>query len=357
MDPYRRSFAERLKNQPLRQVARIARFQARLISSRLNHFESRIAASHASGGSIHPVAEPLLPPSYEYQGYRGPWIEDFFLRHWLREGARTKLVYLPILWTNFYQFSQLQVFFPDQHAAIESDVDRILNEEIDPGKRYFTVLGYDHPIWNWHRFPRNVIVFSGGGWGDVPIPLLKGSPAFSCPPKDLRVSFVGRLDGASDATGVRTRMHHALRGMAHFSQGKNWRQVMARSTFSLCPRGLGRASFRLYEALGVGSIPIHIWDDANWLPYQDEIDWHKISISVHVDEVETLPSILEGYTPDRIASMQSNIAQLYESHFTLEGACRQIGTQVERLGDEPLFRECASRRPYPEGMTYVGRPL
>jgi hypothetical protein len=171
-----------------------------------------------------------------------------------------------------------------------------------------------------------------------------GSPSFSCPSKNIRVSFVGQLAGASDVTGVRSRMHTALRDYAHFTSGPNWRAVMADSVFSLCPRGLGRTSFRLYEALSVGSIPIYIWDDLEWLPYRDEIDWSELAISINIGDIAKLPELLADYTPERIAAMQARIASLYDDYFTLTGVCRQIVRNVERLADRARFIDLMKRR-------------
>jgi hypothetical protein len=38
-------------------------------------------------------------------------------------------------------------------------------------------------------------------------------------------------------------------------------QVMAAAMLQLAPRGSGRTSFRLYEALQLGLIPVYIWDE------------------------------------------------------------------------------------------------
>jgi len=298
---------------------------------------------------VLPAPGLLRPPPHLYRGYRGPWIEDAFFRHWLRESGRSSLTYVPIFWTDLYLHTQSLRFTPRQLERWQSAAENLLDRQTANQRCYFTVLEYDHMIWNWHKFPRNVAVFSAGGWGDIPIPLLKGSPPFACPPKDIPLSFVGRIDGSSNATNVRGRMRDVLRDLAHFTEGPGWREIIGRSTFSLCPRGLGRTSFRLYEALSVGSIPIYLWDDLEWLPYRDEIDWSEIAISLNIAEVDRLPRLLAEYSPQRIARMQERIAALYDDYFTLAGACRQIVRQVERLTDLRRFGALMQRRPYPPG--------
>jgi len=329
---------------PVPTAARLLKHAARTHSMQQWRDRALLGGATASGASVHPVPSILAPPSYRYVDYSGPWIEDHFLRHYLSRNLRTPLVYLPILWASVYQHIQVMNFLPRQGDEAMAAIERILRNELRPDVRYFTVLDYDHAIWDWHLFPKNVLVFSAGGSGDVPIPWLKGSPPLSNPPKDLRVSFMGRLDGASNAGDVRGRMREALEGVAHFGFGPDWRDVMARSTFSLCPRGLGRATYRLYEALSVNSIPIYLWDDLEWLPYRDHLDWDAFAISLSVDRAHELPATLAAWDDARIARARAAIADCYESHFTLDGVCGQILRMVDEFADKDRFDATVARR-------------
>jgi hypothetical protein len=346
---YRTEFRRALMREPLRHLARVAQFQARWFEPRRLAGERALAAAQRRGRNVVPASGLMRPPAHLYQGYRGPWIEDYFFHHWLRHPAASEVGYLPVFWTDLFLQAQTHRFTPRQYERFLAEMKAQLAFADATPRCYFTLLEYDHMIWGWNAFPRNVAVFSAGGWGDIPIPLLKGSPEFSCPKKDIRVSFVGQLGGGSNATGVRGRMHAALRDHALFTSGANWRDLMARSTFSLCPRGLGRTSFRLYEALSVGSIPIYLWDDRPWLPYAEELDWSEFSLSLHIDEVGRLPEILAGYDAARIARMQERIRELYPDYFTLEGMSRQILRMVDQLADRGRFRRLMEARPYLPG--------
>ena len=346
---YFTEFWRALAAQPLKQVARIAQFQFRHLAPHRLAGELQLRVALKRGSGIVPAPRLLRPPPHHYQGYRGPWIEDYFFRHSLRFAQCSEVAYVPVFWTDLFLHAQTHRFTPGQFVRFNAAIRDLLDRQLADDRCYFTLLEYDHMMWDWHLFPRNVAVFSAGGWGDIPIPLLKGSPAFACPPKDIPLSFVGRLDGASDVSGVRSRMAAELRGHALFATGPHWRDLMARSTFSLCPRGLGRASFRLYEALSVGSIPIYLWDDCEWLPYRNDIDWEEIAISLNIAEVARLPALLASYSPARIASMQRHIAMLYDDYFTLAGMCRQIMKQVAQLADRSHFADLMARRPYRPG--------
>ena len=345
-DAYRAAFLQSLTREPLRQFARLVQFQSRWFSPRRLGTESALRDAVAAGRNVARSSGLFRPPPHQYQGYAGPWIEDYFFSYWLRQATDRAVGYVPVFWTDIFLHAQTHRFTPGQLERFQREVRTLLDETLAVPRCFFTLLEYDHMIWDWHLFPRNVAVFSAGGWGDVPIPLLKGSQPFSCPQKDLHLTFVGRIDGASDAGGVRSQMHAALRDVALFTSGPHWRDVMARSTFSLCPRGLGRASFRLYEALSVGSIPIYLWDDVEWLPYRDQLDWAEFSISLPIERISELPEILRAFSPERIVQMQRRIAQVYATHFTLPGACEQILNTVERLADRGRFRRLMEARPY-----------
>jgi hypothetical protein len=331
---YRKSFYKSLQRQPLRQSIRVLDYQMRVLATARRNRAARARLAAENGTSIHPVPEWLQPPSHYYQGYKGPWIEDYFFEFWLREKRETELIYLPIFWTDYFLHAQVHKYTPRQFERIQSLLRHILDEELDTTKRYFTLLEYDHPIWDWHLFPDNVLVFSAGGGGDVPAPLLKGSPPLEQREKDIRVSFVGRLDGASDQGGVRSRMYESLKDIALFTSGAEWKNLMARSVFSLCPRGLGRTSFRLYEALSVCSIPIYIWDGVEWLPYREELPWDEFCISLPVDEVDRIPERIAAWSEKKIDHAVELIAHYYKDYFTLEGMCVQIMRMAQCLADD-----------------------
>lgn len=352
---YRDSFFQKLRAQPLRQSARALLALARHLAPSHLREGYRLQGARRAGASVLPCPDILRPPRHKYAGYTGPWVEDACFDYWIKAAPRTQLRYVPVFWTDIYFHIQTQRWLPAQEEAYARALAVTLHEQVEPTACYFTVLEYDHAIWDWHAFPRNVIVFSAGGWGDVPVPLLMGSPSYRNPTKDIRVSFMGKLDGYGN-TRVRSRLKEVMQAHAHLGQGPEWREIMGRSVFSLCPRGLGRASFRMYEAMSVGSIPIYIWDDVEWLPWRDELDWSEFSLSVNVAELDSLPQRLAAISDEQIRSMQRRIAELYDDYFTLPGVCRQIHKRVEQLADPQKFRALMEARPYGPGTVPVPVP-
>lgn len=64
---------------------------------------------------------------------------------------------------------------------------------------------------------------------------------------------------------------------------------ISKSKFVFCPRGAGSSSFRLYQSLMVGSVPIIT--GMNDYPFSDEVDWDSFSIRGSLDNITELVDI------------------------------------------------------------------
>jgi hypothetical protein len=230
---------------------------------------------------------------------------------------------VPVFWTDYYLRHGRRSPHPELQA--------FLDEALEPDRAYFTVVQNDDGILE--RLPPNVLVF-GAGAGDTPIPLLGRRPRSSERPRDILCSFMGAYTGASDRLGVRSHLVTTLASQQGFYFGRGlYREFVAitsRSRFALCPRGYGPSSFRLYEAMALGAVPIYVWAEIEWLPWRDALDWGTLCISVEADEVDRIPELVHAHTPDDVQAKRLAIAHVFDDYFTLRGTCERI---VERLGD------------------------
>jgi hypothetical protein len=90
---------------------------------------------------------------------------------------------------------------------------------------------------------------------------------------------------------------------------REYKNVLARSRFALCPRGTGPSTIRFWEALGAGAIPILIADDMT-LPAG--IDWDAAIIQVAERDIEKIPGILSTITLEDEHNMRLACLRIHE---------------------------------------------
>lgn len=61
---------------------------------------------------------------------------------------------------------------------------------------------------------------------------------------------------------------------------------IAKSKFVFCPRGVGSSSFRLYQTMMVGSVPIET--GMNDYPFDNEVEWDDFCISGELKDIYSL---------------------------------------------------------------------
>lgn len=89
--------------------------------------------------------------------------------------------------------------------------------------------------------------------------------------------------------------------------------------FSLCPRGAGNFSYRLYETMSCGRIPV-IPEASQVLPYENMIDWPSLALFVTLDNAES--KILAEYNMldnEGFEAKQREIRKVWETHLSTNG--------------------------------------
>ena len=267
----------------------------------------------------------------------GFYLEEYFLNKIRDEQPTLKRKYIPALWTNF----QIEGWFQDK----KHEMQQILNEWVvnNPSENgYFTIAQYDDgPLL---QLPHNTIVY-GACSGDIPIPLiyqdvnntLESFPKKSFQEKSISCSFIGNITSNHVEPNVRQIMFDTFSNNSNFkminsggwtpSVNQDLQQIFIHTTidskFTLAPRGYGRGSFRFFECFQLGSIPIYIWNDIEWLPFKDVIDYKKLCISIHISEINNLESVLQSFTEEDY----NNKIEYYHTIkylFQLEGMSNQI---------------------------------
>lgn len=94
------------------------------------------------------------------------------------------------------------------------------------------------------------------------------------------------------------------------------------SDYTICVRGAGNFSKRLYEVLCLGRIPVFINTDC-LLPFESEIDWKQYCVWVEEDELDQIGNIVADFH-DRLSDaefvdLQRRCRQLWQNWLTQRG--------------------------------------
>jgi hypothetical protein len=99
-------------------------------------------------------------------------------------------------------------------------------------------------------------------------------------------------------------------------------QNMLNSDYVLCVRGIGNFSYRLYETLSVGRIPVFVDTDCV-LPLDFEIDWRDYCVWVDESEIrqigERVLEFHESLRDGEFEDLQRVCRRLWESHISPQG--------------------------------------
>ncbi len=97
---------------------------------------------------------------------------------------------------------------------------------------------------------------------------------------------------------------------------------MINSLYAIVVRGAGNFSYRLYEVLSCGRIPVFINTDCA-LPFDDKINWKNRVVWVEEKKVNTIAELILNFhqskTEDEILALQKQNRELYLNHLSPQG--------------------------------------
>lgn len=245
--------------------------------------------------------------------------EEYFGRYIKNIQYKSNREYLPIYWTNYY-------ISRNYGKADMSDLQEYL-DSLDRSKKYFTIVQWDDGILN-NIDGLDILKFASGGIGDYPIPLT--SYYFNeMPKKEINeysylCSFAGAIYGRHH---VRELMTKTLTNRTYTLitdkrlEYSSYLKLMNNTLFSLCPRGYGKTSFRIYESLMCKSIPVYIYDDP-WIPYND--DFEKYGILCPINKISTLYDMIINMNIDEINTKIINGEKAFKEKYMHNAIANKI---------------------------------
>ena len=287
------------------------------------------------GRQFRPKTSITYPP-FKNGRYMEEYFYDYSTNPENNHKIDTERIYIPAFWTNIQNHPN----FSDMKENLNILLKRAysLFPESTP---YFTVVQADLGVEL--VLPKNTLVF-GACYGDIPLPLIYEDVTnrlLNTPrpiQRKLRGSFVGTYT-------------HTLRQKMFLSIGRNpnfkfetndiWTnsvphaaadtfiKTTLNSKYCLAPRGFGRSSFRFFEAMLLDTVPVYFWDDAEWLPYKDILDYSKFSVSIHKTNIDKTAQILKSISHERYLSMLEELKRV-RHYFTLEGMSEYIINKLKQ---------------------------
>ncbi len=285
------------------------------------------------GKQFRPATSVVYPP-FKNGRYMEEYFYDYIIQH--QSEIESDRVYIPAFWTNM----QIHPNFQETKANYNVLLKRAYSL-LPEDTKYFTIVQADLGVEL--ALPPNTLVF-GACYGDIPLPLIyedttnKLIKVQRLPTKKHLASFVGTYNTHS----LRQKMFSLLGRKPNFkfSVRTTWSNNIAQnladefinttlqSKFCLAPRGFGRSSFRYFEAMLLDTIPVYFWDDIEWLPYKDILDYTKFSVSIHSDNIGKTAEILKEITPPKYNEMMEELKRV-RHYFTLEGMSEYIVQKIK----------------------------
>lgn len=108
-----------------------------------------------------------------------------------------------------------------------------------------------------------------------------------------------------------------------FKSKREYIKNMTNNKYIFCMRGNGNFSYRFYETLCFGRVPILINTDTV-LPLENKIDWEKHIIFINVEDLHKLPFILETKNFDLLANRN-----LWNEYFSPQGFLKNINLYLD----------------------------
>lgn len=256
--------------------------------------------------------------------------------NWWNEGLFTKLFFNSPILTNTTLEECDIVSIPFKYSPTDERVISICNDAQKYNKK--VVAFYNDDFTDSFYLPDNLILFrtsalkSQLGVNERILPVfvpdhssinnilnasnIKQSIGFCGHIEGIRSRILNKINNIVGSNNcdfiIRSTFYHNT-GQVNINTRREYCANITNNLYTLCVRGAGNFSYRFYEALCMGRIPILINTDTS-LPFEKTIDWSKYIIKIDESELEQLPSLIKKCKIDPI-----DIRRMWEEYLSPEG--------------------------------------
>lgn len=284
---------------------------------------------------ILPVPSKLQPSSqpFKYPNHNEDYglEQDFLIYLKKRKNAlittdpkQADWHYLPVFWTRYKRNCR---FGEGSLEELTEEVQNIILNE----KKTFTICQHkDAPFISLGQTTLFLASRLTDEGIDLPLISSKHSVPKKRPSKKYLASFIGRLR----THPMRKQMFRQFKNrddilILRGNKGEDiFVKTLLESYISLCPRGVGGSSFRLFESMQVGVVPVLI-GDLDTRPFKKFINWDKVSF--YAPTPSDLTDIFESVNKKKLIKMGKQAANLWKETLSYQKWCKYVILELEQL--------------------------
>lgn len=285
------------------------------------------------GKQFRPSTSVVYPP-FKNGRYMEEYFYEYVMSH--KDEINSDRVYIPAFWTNLQIHPNFQ--------GMKTNYDLLLKKAyslMPEDTKYFTIVQGDIGVEL--VLPKDTLVF-GACFGDIPLPLIYEDVTNRLinTPRNFPRKHLASFVGTYTTHPLRTELFRLFgrKPTIKFVANADWTNSVStsaadtfitttlQSKYCLAPRGFGRSSFRYFEAMLLDTVPVYFWDDIEWLPYKDVLDYSKFSVSIHRNDMPRLSEILNTISSVKYSSMVEELKRV-RHYFTLEGMSDYIFNKIK----------------------------
>lgn len=282
---------------------------------------------------VIPIDDSFMPKNqrFKYPVHNSDYgVEQDFYKYIIknkflitRDPGNADWHYLPIFWTRWHI----------NHNYGKEGLDKLqeeVNKKIIDDSKTFTICQYDDgPIANIGKTVQFLASRKSNFGIDIPLLSSPHHRPFFTPSKKYIASFIGRIsthklrkemaDELSDKKDILITDNNL--GSNYFVKNT------LRSYISLCPRGYGGSSFRFFEAMQLGVVPLLI-GDIDTRPFKKNIDWNKISF--YTNNPKELKTFFNSINLEKVIQMGKEARVIYENNLRYQKWCNLVLEELEK---------------------------
>jgi hypothetical protein len=231
--------------------------------------------------------------------------------------------YLPIFWTRLHLNNNYG------KNGLE-ELQKECNNKILDSKKTFCICQYDDgPLVNIGDTTQFLASRKSSIGIDIPLLSSPHRLPFLKQKKKFIASFIGRLSTHK----IRIEMSNLLKDNKNILilNGNFGSRFFVKNTLkslvSLCPRGYGGSSFRIFESMQLGVCPFLI-GDLDTRPFKDFIDWNEFSL--YTNSVEDIENKMLHKTKEQLIIMGEKAKDIYNKEIGYQKWCKYVLKELSK---------------------------